>query len=374
MADDNTELATMLADDDVDENEENGSEEELDPLAKASADLRSESDDELEDEDGLPPDKEEEDDVEDDMDDLFEEEDDKKGEKEDDSLTLTVPPHPNDERNSAARKSMDLDGLDQPTHDLIQGHIKRSQKLGTVEKQLETAQEHETAAMFVNDQPLAAMLYMEHEDAQSDNPAGYSAKYVENWLQRHPKEGMDLMSSVYHEDDEAIDPATLERTAKLARKEAKQEINDGLRSQQQNTAQQRYFTEIHDVVGQAADTLDLDEDDRTDLLANAARRIKSAMTARVRKGQDERLPKAQLLELVQAAAVRFGGKRRDEKKKEKPEDTAKKFKRKADTAKKHRKVSGGRPAAADLSDRSGSTKGAVGIIAASDQMLGRKKK
>jgi len=264
MPDAETVLTDLLGDS---EQEETGS-EELDPIAAASAALRSESDDKPEteeDDEGLPPDEEAEEEVEEDMDDLDEDEE---QDEEDGKFTLHVPPNPNDKRSFADKTAVELDltGLDQKAHDLIQSHITRSQQLTTVEEQLQTARTHQTVAEYAEDQPFGMMFMLEEQDAKSALPTGCAEKYVENWLSRHPGAGVELMDRLYKDaDGDELDSKTLERTAKLAHRESKTELNDSLQNQARRTALKQFVDEAGGVIDQVAASLDLNEDERDDL-------------------------------------------------------------------------------------------------------------
>ena len=248
-------------------------------------------------------------------------------------------------KGGRANVNLELEGLPQEYHDLLQGHINRSQQLDVVQDQLETAREHETVARFLESQPLAALLMVDQEDREKASPSNIGAQFVELWLKQNPKPGIELVHKLKYDDPDELDQDSLRDKAEAAQLRVEKKVQEGLTKQSQLALVHQFISDTGAIIRSVAIEMKLDDDDLADFASMCGQKLKRVFDERVSKNQDPRIPKADVLNLLQPAIRRFSGEPSSGgKKKGSDKDPAKRMKRKASVAERHLKVGGGKSA------------------------------
>src|SRR5258708_2792573 len=146
-----------------------------------------------------------------------------------------------------------IDGLPQEYHDSIQNHVRRSLRLEHVERRLGESKKQEAVAQFYTTDPLNAMRLVDRDMPEM------SAAFVENWIQQHPKEAAEYIGKHFPADR---NKETLSLQAKLAAREAKDELDQSWNRVQSRTKHQDFADNASRLVQDLAGPLQLGGEDR----------------------------------------------------------------------------------------------------------------
>lgn len=281
--------------------------------------------------------------------------------------------------------TLELEGLTQEQHDIIAGHLNRSQQLDVVQDQLNRSRQHEVVARFVESNPLAAMLLIEREDRTSDAPKNLGAKFAEEWMRMNPEAALKSIQKLGFHDPDALDAERLKERAETAELKAKGIIDEARTKTTGDMTRQRFTSETAAVLRQFGNQLELEGEELRDFVTLSAQRIKRVYDSRIEAGRDPRLTRNDVLGIIQPVLKRFGelpgakagkpaqakGKATAAKGKAGKEtiDLAKHFAKREETKARHSKVGGGK---GSVTTAQGVTvkkfKGTVGVKAAAARL------
>jgi hypothetical protein len=236
--------------------------------------------------------------------------------------------------------ALTIENLPQEHYDLLKAHINRSERLDATEGQLMEARQYQSAAEFMQHEPVATMLMLDFYDSEAEKPKRVGEAFVKQWIQMHPVEARELASKNPVLSG-AADPETLADKAELARMKAKSSIESGVRNYQSQTVQRQFASDVAASIRTVGQQLRLDQDEMADFASAAAQRVSRAVEQRRKSGQNGFPGNRDIILIIQPLAQRYlTGTNGRKAKAQDAGDLGLLFKERESRQAKHRKVSG----------------------------------
>jgi len=188
-----------------------------------------------------------------------------------------------------------IDDLPQEYHDRIRQHVRRSEMVPALERELEGARTAQAVADFYEGQPLQAMHLVAREMPD------VAEQFVRSWMRLNH----DAVPAMIEEIGLDGDPRALKAERDLAAREQDDAVKEGQRFTRAQAQARAYAGEVerhvHGVIGE----LGLAGPDADDFYHLAERRIKDAAGARQRRYGDPWLPIAQVTQILESLVKRY---------------------------------------------------------------------